>query len=223
MFIEEPNSNIVSELFSDLKEDSLKKEFGNISSINGKDINNFHNICKKCYSFRKLFIIDPNKIQLICQCENSNESITLDDALNNMIYIDSNDCLEIILKCKEDDEKYGYFCLDCKKNKCRKCCLKCDESHHNLMDLNRDIKTRQKKDYIETKLNERYEYFIRKELDNSNKERNFNKNKNCVNLFNEENFQMKEIDNDINALCIIKVEKNNYNLKNIHHSKHDCM
>ena len=118
-----------------------------------------------------------------------------------MVYLDNNDS---ILKCKDDDEKYIYYCVDCKKNICAKCCLNCEG--HNLIDLNRDIKTKIRRNYIKSKLKERYEYYMKNKIDDISD--NFYDNNDNFNLLSKEKFKFVPDDKDKNIMNKIKIETN---------------
>jgi len=196
--------------FSYLKEsdeNSLQKEFDGISSLSS-GIKNFHYCCQVCFCFPRIEIIDDEKIKLICECNNSKKPISITSAFNHMNCIDKKIKIDSKLKCEENEkyEKFLYYCLLCKEYKCSKCFLECLEQEHKLIDLNREeIKTKKKRNYIEFKLNQIYEYFREKKIDDICEDKD---NKDNTNSFLIE--KIKIIPNDRDKTKFYKKEIENH-------------
>ena len=194
------------------KKDSLFKLFGDISSISDKELTkNFHYMCNKCFKFIKI-IIDKDKIKFICddeKCKNFNQPIIIEDVYEKMIELKDNNF--DILECDEHKgEKFVYYCNECKDNKCGQCGKFCEEKKHHLKDLNRDMITKKKRDYIKSKCDERNEYFKEKiNKQNKNFENNF-----INDAFNEENYKITY--QDANTCEITKV---NYVINDLNKKK----
>jgi len=120
-------------------------------------------MCKICYKFPKINIVDNDNIQLICDnesCKSFNKPTKIKDAYKRLIELKDNNY--DIFGCDEPDhngEKFIYYCKDCKDNKCGQCGKICEEKKHSLEDLNRDMITKKKRDFVKSKCDKRNEYF----------------------------------------------------------------
>ena len=190
-------------------ENSIKKEFDGISSLSS-GIKNFHYCCQECFNFPRIEILDDEKIILICKCNNSKNPISITSAFNHMNCIDKKITIDSKLKCEENEkyEKFLYYCMICQEYKCSKCFLECLEKEHILIDLNREeINTKKKRNYIEFKLNQRYEYFREKKIDDLCEDRD---NKDNSNSFLIEKIKILHNDNDKTKLEKKEIENHSF-------------
>ena len=166
LFNEESNEILASyKLESEDNKDSLSKLFGDISSISEKEnFTNIHYMCRICLKFPKIIIVDNDKIQLICdneRCKSFNQPTRIKDVYKRLIELKDNNY--DIFGCDEPEhrgEKFIYYCKnDCNDNKCGQCGKICEEKDHSLEDLNRDMITKKKRDFIKSKCDKRNEYF----------------------------------------------------------------
>ena len=124
--------------------EKVKSDFtsskGPNSTIQINDI--FHYFCPDCHLFPKIIFIDPNRIEVTCDCYSEKpekpekpmlikEFLELIQRNNN---IDKNK-INIMLLCQNNNhsKKFTYFCDNCKKNICDIC--KTEHTNHTLKSL----------------------------------------------------------------------------------------
>ena len=114
----------------------------------------FHFLCKKCNNVPVLkFFIKKNKIQYICNCEESPRELYTEEIFDLLSKSEDNEIEEIKkLKCPDHEEEiYIFYCVDCKKNICTLCNKNCEG--HKRKSICYDVNTVDKGIYIINKIN----------------------------------------------------------------------
>ena len=114
--------NVNSISFKD-KENSISLIEPFIKQLKNYSFSNFHFICKKCWRIPTLKFIKKNKLLYTCKCEESPREIFIKNIYDFLVDINKNKVdINEVLKCKKDEnEKYIFYCEECKKNRCNKC------------------------------------------------------------------------------------------------------
>ena len=113
---------------------------------------NFHYLCPKCFNFPKIKFFDKDNIFYTCDCNNekflnihdlfgkyNNKYLTFFD--NDKIYQinDFNNYQNSGFRCKNHKKtkqhKFRYYCVSCKENLCKECCLYHYKEKHELIVL----------------------------------------------------------------------------------------
>ena len=94
---------------------------------------NYHYLCRKCFTFPKIEIIDQNTIKYRCLClkkgkekEEKEEIMKIKDLINKIKNEENINNKELKgLICNEHEQEFRYYCPDCRMHICKDCC----ESH----------------------------------------------------------------------------------------------
>ena len=159
-FYEEPNripginSDIYSfDIFALTLSDIKKGEFAQ----------HYHFVCKLCKDIPIIKFIRRNRIQYKCKCKECKDSpkeLSIKDIYDYIQYTEQIGIEANELKCKEhENEKYVYYCENCKKNLCNKCIENCFEHEKKIKPLTLDRNTYEKSQYIIDIINKEKEKF----------------------------------------------------------------
>ena len=187
-----------------------------LSSIyKSKFSEHYHYICKDCNTIPKIQFIKKNKIKYKCECELSPKEFLIKDIYNYLFYSEEKNLDTPILKCiLHPNEKYLYYCEECKKNICYKCIENCIEHERKIESIFLDKKTIDACKYISKKINERKDTTIEDNINSSVLEED---DATVIKLLNENNHlisKMKKKNNtkiDFNEKDIINIINENNN------------
>ena len=133
-------------------------DFGNESMITNDLPVNEHYLCKKCLDFPIIDYCNNETLKYNCKCGYF-ESIPIKDIFNYITYLDKNKKLNSNLICMLHNEKYIYYCYNCKKNLCTQCYDYC--SKHDLIDLIREDGTKKNTNFILDYINAKHSNLIK--------------------------------------------------------------
>ena len=126
ILLEEDNRHNLNSLSDIIQENSFI--LNNLSSISeGKFFERFELLCKQCWTIPKLnFMESKEKIIFKCKCSNDlGNELSIQEVFSNYLYdkFEDQDKNKLnLLKCDfHPNEKYFYYCKDCKNNICNKC------------------------------------------------------------------------------------------------------
>jgi len=127
------------------------KTIQTIDSFTNIENYNFHYLCSYCNKIPKIHFIDENKIQYTCDC-NDGKILNIQDLFekdkNYFLTIldtdkinknnDLNNYQNSSFRCKKHKKKqhkFRYYCISCKENLCKECCLYHYKEKHELITL----------------------------------------------------------------------------------------
>ena len=115
---------------------------------------NYHYLCRKCFTFPKIEIIDQNTIKYRCLClkkgKEKEEIMKIKDLINKIKNEENINNKELKgLICNEHEQEFRYYCPDCRMHICKDCCeshfqKKC-KYHFVVFDFNNMILVRKQK------------------------------------------------------------------------------
>ena len=205
------NSDIYSQHISDLS-------FSNISK--SKFAEHYHFLCKFCDEVPIIKFVKKNKIIYKCKCKKSPRLLLIKDIFDYLLYSDEINFDSSKLKCADhEDEKYIFYCEECKKNICYKCAIiNCSEHNNRIKTLALDRKTINKSKYIIQKLEEIKKYTNEDDLKSEDFEKGYISTyklfpKKYITNLTEKNCEYDDINenkisNEDNNLIITKVKNN---------------
>ena len=87
-------------------------------------------ICRECFSSPKITFIVSNLLKIKCDCKKY-INIRTNDFIESYINHENKDNIQKYLNCKEHNNRYIYYCFDCKLNLCEECLIeyKIHENH----------------------------------------------------------------------------------------------
>lgn len=95
-----------------------------------------------------------NILQILCSC-GVNLKLTIDEVYEKYVHdYEDNSLVEKYYKCQLHKKKWRYYCFECKKNLCSKCCKQCKHNNKSLFVFDKEIvKTEEYAKKIKKKLN----------------------------------------------------------------------
>ena len=87
-----------------------------------------------------IIVLIKNILLIVCSCGIKQE-LTIDEVYEKYVhYYKDNSLIEKYYKCQVHQKKWRYYCFECKKNLCSKCCKQCKHNNKNLSIFDKEIK-----------------------------------------------------------------------------------
>ena len=168
-----------------------------------------HFLCKKCERIPLLKFFINNKIEYICECEDSPRKISV-EKIFELLY-DDYDIENKNLKCYLHQEKYFGYCKKCNINLCYNCTSNCSSHKKEIIPFAFETKTNNEKEYINKKLQEKNESQNINIIDNNDSRDKYIPINSRINI-NQKNHQKNSTDNDNSkeSDCLINKKEKNY-------------
>ena len=213
--IDDNNKNNPKVSISNLNISSFPKVSSSQNMINNKNYipdteNNKINqsyLCKYCYSFPLITIIDDNTIMIQCLDEVNGQK-TFDIMFNYRIY-PVTDEIQKMEKCHQNENNtnnsnyniFEYYCKKCKKNLCKECYELCfSDPEHTDKDIIKFAELDKKMKYKEEYYDNYFQKYIEKEI------KRIRGNKKYETELKEKEINVNIVDNE-NNIQIQKKEK----------------
>ena len=146
--------------FSDLI-DSSQDSFGLSEISKSKFSEPYHIYCRKCERVQVINFVSNYEVKLICECKGPSKVIPIKDCFKYLYKSDIIGIEDEKLKCYfHPDEKYGYYCEICGRNKCFKCVEDDIDHKYEIKHLAFDYSTPSKRKYIWELIKEKNQYYI---------------------------------------------------------------
>ena len=96
--------------------------------------------CNNNFSFDipKIVFIG-NILHILCSC-GININLTIDEVYEKYVHdYEEKSLIEKYYKCQTHKKKWRYYCFECKKNLCSKCCKQCKHNTKNIYIFDKEI------------------------------------------------------------------------------------
>ena len=201
-------------------QNTFSSTFDNTNGINkeeeGEIFDNYESFCDESLKIKSKFfgchnnlaldipkiVFIGNILQILCSC-GINLKLTIDKVYEEYVHdydYEDNSLFENYYKCQMHKKKWRYYCFECKKNLCSKCCKQCKHNNKSLFIFDKEIvkaeeyvKKIRKKLNNNKKINDKLKNLFEIIIDNFNQTKN--KNDNSFDYYHYSHF------NNLGAIC----------------------
>lgn len=123
------------DIFESFCDESLKSQENILKNLKSKFFGCNNNLV---FDIPKIVFIG-NILQILCSC-GINLKLTIDEVYEKYVYnYEENSLVENYYKCQMHKKKWRYYCFECKKNLCSKCCKQCKHNNKSLFIFDKEI------------------------------------------------------------------------------------